>query len=392
MKHRFENFGGIVAVNSPPFLAFVDRDFVRELGHAESSLWESDDQTINILSAPTEVHFSITNACNVGCNHCYMASGESDRHEMDTATLKGALKKLQSIGVFHVALGGGEALLRPDLFELAEYARQIGLMPNLTLSGHCVTEKIAKQLTVFGQVNLSIDGLGKTSTVFRNPKMFELADKALTLLVNAGVKTGINCVMGRNNFEAIPQLFQYAKQKKVNEIEFLRLKPAGRGKDLYKNERTTYNQNIRLIPLLSKYSKKYKIEAKIDCSFIPMLCYHNPPLDFLEKTATYGCEAGNVLIGAKSNGKINGCSFLPPIELSIFDFHDQWYTSPYFKKLRSWQSRAKEPCKSCSYLNICKGGCHAVALHESGSTDAPDPDCPMVINYFSKRENNDGGI
>jgi radical SAM protein with 4Fe4S-binding SPASM domain len=385
MKHRFENFGGIVAVDNPPFLAFVDRDFMRDLGHAESPLWQNDDQTINILSAPTEVHFSITNACNVGCNHCYMDSGESDRHEMDTATLKGALKKLQSIGVFHVALGGGEALLRPDLFELAEYAREVGLMPNLTLSGHSVTEKIAKQLTVFGQVNLSIDGLDKTRTVFRNPKMFDLADKALTLLVNAGVKTGINCVMGRNNFEAIPQLFKYAKKKKVNEIEFLRLKPAGRAKELYKNERTTYDQNIRLIPLISKYSKKYKIEAKIDCSFIPMLCYHNPPLDFLEKTATYGCEAGNVLIGAKSNGKINGCSFLPAIDLSIFDFHDHWHTSPYFKKLRSWPTRAKEPCKSCNYLNICKGGCHAVALHESGSMDAPDPDCPLVVNYFSKK-------
>ncbi len=384
MKHRFENFGGIVAVDDPPFLAFVDREFMRELGHAESPLWENDDQNINVLSAPTEVHFAITNACNVGCNHCYMESGETDSREMDTETLKLGLKKLQSIGVFHVALGGGDALLRPDLFELAEYAREIGLVPNLTLSGNSITEKIAEQLTIFGQVNLSIDGIGKTSSVFRNPKMFDMADKAITLLVNAGVKTGINCVMGRNNFEAIPQLFKYAKKKKVNEIEFLRLKPTGRAKDLYKEERTTYDQNIKLIPLLSKYSKKYKIEAKIDCSFIPMLCYHKPPLDYLDKSATYGCEAGNVLIGAKSDGKINGCSFLPATELSIFDFHDQWHTGTYFKNLRSWQSRAVEPCKSCSYLNICKGGCHAVALYVSGSMDAPDPDCPMVINYNNK--------
>ncbi|MCP3943247.1 MAG: radical SAM protein [Desulfobacteraceae bacterium] len=381
MKHRFENFGGIVANDNPPFLAFVDRNFMCELGYTESSLWETEDQTINILSAPTEVHFAITNACNVGCNHCYMESGKKDSQEMDTATVKRALKKLQSIGVFHVALGGGEALLRTDLFELAEYARKIGLVPNLTLSGHSVTEEIAKQLTVFGQVNLSIDGINKTYSVFRNPKMFDLADRALTLLVNAGVKTGINCVMGKNNFEAIPQLFKYAKKKKVNEIEFLRLKPTGRGRDLYKKERTTYDQNINLIPLLSKYSKKYKIEAKIDCSFIPMFCYHNPPLDYLEKSATYGCEAGNVLIGAKSNGKINGCSFLPAIDLSIFDFHDQWYTSEYFKILRSWASSAPAPCNSCNYLKVCKGGCHAVALYVSGSIDAPDPDCPLVYNY-----------
>ena len=112
-----------------------------------------------------------------------------------------------------------------------------------------------------------------------------------------------------------------------------------------------------------------------------MLCYHNPPLDYMDKTATYGCEAGNVLIGAKSDGHINGCSFLPAIELSIFDFHDQWLTNPYLNHLRSWPARAQEPCKSCNYLDICKGGCHAVALHVSGSIDAPDPDCPRVISY-----------
>jgi radical SAM protein with 4Fe4S-binding SPASM domain len=134
------------------------------------------------------------------------------------------------------------------------------------------------------------------------------------------------------------------------------------------------------------------MEAKIDCSFIPMLCYHRPPVDFLDKTATYGCEAGNVLIGAKSNGKINGCSFLPAIELSIFDFHAQWYTNPYFKELRSWPTRAAEPCRSCSYLKICKGGCHAVALHESGSMDAPDPDCPTVVNYLEQRDKGDVAI
>jgi len=391
MKHRYENFGGIVAIDDPPFLAFVDRDFMRELGLEDSPLWKDQDEAINILSAPTEVHLAITNACKVGCKHCYMDSGELDRHEMDTERLKEALHKLQSIGVFHVALGGGEALLRPDLFEIAHYAREIGLVPNLTISGHMLTKETAKKLRVFGQVNLSVDGVGKAGSVFREPRMFDLADKAITMLVDAGVKTGINCVLGRNNFESMPELFEYAKDKKTNEIEFLRIKPVGRAKELYDKERTTYEQNINLIPLLSKYSKKYDIEAKIDCSFIPMLCYHKPPPEYLEKTSTYGCEAGNVLIGAKSDGRINGCSFLPPTEMTIFDFHDQWYSSPYFKDLRSWPSRAKEPCRSCRYLEVCKGGCHAVALHVTGSMDEPDPDCPMVVEYSDRRGNHDVG-
>jgi hypothetical protein len=29
MKYRYENFGGIVASENPPFLAFVDRTYMR---------------------------------------------------------------------------------------------------------------------------------------------------------------------------------------------------------------------------------------------------------------------------------------------------------------------------------------------------------------------------
>ena len=32
MKYRFENFGGIVAGENPPFLALVDREYMRQLG------------------------------------------------------------------------------------------------------------------------------------------------------------------------------------------------------------------------------------------------------------------------------------------------------------------------------------------------------------------------
>ncbi len=61
MKYRFENFGGIIAGQKPPFLAFVDRNYMRELGLGESLLWDTDDESIGLLSAPTEEHFAITN-------------------------------------------------------------------------------------------------------------------------------------------------------------------------------------------------------------------------------------------------------------------------------------------------------------------------------------------
>ena len=54
LRHRFESFGGILAVEDPPMLVHVDRDFMRSLGHQGCSAW--DEPETGLLSAPLEVH------------------------------------------------------------------------------------------------------------------------------------------------------------------------------------------------------------------------------------------------------------------------------------------------------------------------------------------------
>ena len=381
MKYRFENFGGIIASEDPPFLAYVDRDFMRGIGLEESPSWKEGNEEVGLLSAPTEVHLAATNRCPLGCEHCYMSSDRPEPGEMDTETFKGALRALADMGVFHVALGGGEALTRPDLFELAHYARSLGIVPNLTVSGAIMSAEIAERMNVFGQVNVSLDGVGALYGVHRGVAGFEKASRAIDLLRAASVATGINCVVGRNNFDGIPQLFDLAAEKGVNEIEFLRYKPAGRGAASYLTHRTTYEQNVRLVPLLMEQSERTGVVAKIDCSFMPMLAIHGPPPEVLQRMATYGCEAGNVLLGIRSDGMVSGCSFLSSEGLGISSLSKEWLSDPHLVKMRTFVEKAPEPCRSCDYLSICKGGCHAVALHLVGDPHAPDPDCPRVVRY-----------
>jgi radical SAM protein with 4Fe4S-binding SPASM domain len=380
ITYRYENFGGIVSSQNPPFLAFVDRNYMRELGLKESKKWNTKDESIGKLSAPTEVHFAITNKCSVGCQHCYMNAGKEDDGELNTASFKRALDVLAEMKVFHIALGGGEALERSDLFEIAEYARSKDLVPNLTTSGAHITPQLAEKMKIFGQVNVSFDGVGSAYNVFRGKDMFNAADYAINCLIQAGVPTGINCVVGKDNFEHIAEIFEYTAKKGINEIEFLRLKPSGRGMQNYLDQRTTYEQNIALSPTLAGLSEKYNITAKIDCSFVPMLCYHNPPMEMLESIATYGCEAGNVLLGIRSNGLVSGCSFLKSSGLSVFDLNSQKNESSA-DKISEWLEKAPQPCRSCKYLNLCKGGCHAVSEHLTGNFNSPDPDCPKVVEY-----------
>ncbi len=391
---RHESFGGIIASEDPPLLAFVDRQYMRELGLGESERWREDpaeagkgeggDGRIGRLSAPVEVHFACTDRCSMGCAHCYMGSGAAGSRELGTAEFKRALGELARMGVFHVALGGGEALERPDIFELAAHARSVGLVPNLTTNGRLVDRETAGRMKVFGQVNVSLDGVGDLARVFRGGADFESVDRALGLLLEAGVSAGINCVVGRVNFEGLPELFRYAAGRDASEVELLRFKPSGRAVGLYSASCTTAEQNRELFPSFQRWSEEHGVKTKIDCSFVPMLCWHRPPIELLESLCVCGCEAGNFLVGARSDGRVAGCSFLPALELGVDRLAEAWDGSPELERYRRWTDSAPEPCAACDYLRLCKGGCHAVALAVSGSVDAPDPDCPWVVEHRAK--------
>ena len=389
LHYRFENFGGIIANDDPPFLAFADRNYMRELGLGPSELWDTEDESIDLLSAPTEVHFSITERCSVRCAHCYTNGGDVIDGELDAESLKRALDVLAEMKVFHIAFSGGDAMEKPEFFEIAQYARSKGIVPNYTISGVNMTAEISQKMRVFGQVNVSIDGVGKKYGVFRRQDMFEVADNAVEMLVKANVPTGINCVVARQTFDGIKELFRYAKRKKVNHISFLRFSPSGRAKSIYEKEKTTYQQNIALAPMLKKLSAKYKLDIKTACSFMPMFCYHNPPIESFEEATRYGCEAGNVLLSMRSDGLVSACAFLDNgPSVSVFDLKATLQKPGCFEKIRNWTKSAPQPCKSCKYLNICKGGCHGVAEYATGNLYNSDPECPFVVEYNEKHNFN----
>lgn len=375
MKYRLESFGGILALDDPAMLVHVDREFMRGLGHGHSPVWEKPETTL--LSAPLEVHLSTTNACSQSCTHCYMDSGEKDADEMSASDFHKAVDLLAEMGVFHMALGGGEALERPDFFELASYVRARGIVPNLTTNGILMTGELAAKCRIFGQVNVSIDGTGGSAQTGRDPDALPAAVRAVYLLLEAGVSVGLNCVVTRQNFDHLSGVFAFAGELGLSDVEFLRLKPTGRARQDYYERRLTPAQNLEFYPTIRRLSEKHVVPAKIDCSFVPMFCWHRPDKTLMEQFSVYGCEAGNVLVGIRSDGRFAGCSFCTGEE-SILDLPRLWNSSEHLLRLRTWTDQAKEPCLSCAYLNICKGGCRAVSEFVAGDFYAPDPECPFA--------------
>jgi radical SAM protein with 4Fe4S-binding SPASM domain len=391
-RARFERFGAIVQLTLPRALVFVDRVMARETVRIDGTpaAWRETESELgeHVLSAPLEAHLQITNKCAAGCQGCYTgASVQGAPNEWGLEEWKRAVDALADAGVFHLALGGGESAALPWLGELAEHARARGIIPNLTTSG---LEGLASLVAIadrFGQINVSLDGLGDTYAAVRGFDGFARADAAIQQLRAVKREIGINVVVTRHNFDELDGIFAYAAERRLSEVELLRFKPSGRGARAYADLRCTDAQHRAFLPTILAAAKRHRVRVKVDCSYTPMLAHHQPERELLAELAVYGCTGGDFLVGAKPDGRLTACSFAspPPPDVDgdrprVDALASYWQSPGAFGAFRTWRD-AHEPCASCRYHSLCRGGCKVVSAHVTGDLAAPDPECPRVIDH-----------
>ena len=158
----------------------------------------------------------------------------------------------------------------------------------------------------------------------------------------------------------------------VEEWQWLRFKPSGRGADTYEQLALEAHQAQLLWPLAQRVIAQHGLRLRFDCALVPFLVAHEPPLEALEALAVQGCVGGHTLWARTTEGRFGPCSF-SSAKAGVGD----WQTDP---QLQAWRQRAAsppEPCGSCTYRQICRGGCRVVA-HHRGVGDGADPECPRV--------------
>jgi radical SAM protein with 4Fe4S-binding SPASM domain len=385
----------------PRALVFVDRALARRAvaiegaggAAGEPAIWAGPETAVGDapLSAPLEAHLQLTNRCDAGCRGCYTgASPDGARGEWGLAEWTRAIDELAAAGVFHVALGGGESAALPWLGELADHARRRGIVPNLTTSGLAGLDRLVAIAGRFGQINVSLDGLGPTYAQVRGFDGFARADAAIRALRRVKREIGINVVVTRGNFDEIDRLFAYAALRRLSEVELLRFKPSGRGARAYDELRCSDAQHRALLPAVLAAARRRAVRVKVDCSYTPMLAHHRPDHALLAELCVYGCTGGDFLVGAKPGGQLTACSFAAPPPAApasgdaarprIIELRGYWDTPEAFGAFRRWRD-AREPCASCDYHALCRGGCKVVSAHVTGDPAAPDPECPRVIDH-----------
>ncbi|MCB9793399.1 MAG: radical SAM protein, partial [Alphaproteobacteria bacterium] len=272
---RQEAFGGILAARGA--LLFLDPERAAQAAeHALPHGEAAPPAPEGALRAPTEVHLAVTERCPARCTGCYLSAGPEVQHTDPTRSgLLADLEALAGQGVFEVAFGGGEAALREDLFELAAHARSLGMVPNLTTSGFGLTHaRAARAAALFGQVNVSIDGLGPVYEAARGWDGAARGFAALGLLREAGARVGVNTVLSRPLLEtpgALEALAIEITEKGAQEWQWLRFKPTGRGLEAWEALAPSPEQLDGIWARALEIERQTGLQLRFDCALVPFL-------------------------------------------------------------------------------------------------------------------------
>ncbi len=325
------------------------------------------------LSAPICLTWELTYACNLSCVHCLSSSGRRDPRELSTAQCQAVIDELARMQVFYVNIGGGEPTVRPDFWDLVDYAvaHQVGV--KFSTNGLKITPPIARRLAAsdYVDVQISLDGAtAEVNDAVRGAGSYLTALAAMANLAEAGFAGfKLSVVVTRQN---APQLAEFAAlaRRFGAQLRLTRLRPAGRGASVWHELRPTPAQQRMLHDWLVANGES----VLTGDSFFHLAGYGDGALPGLNL-----CGAGRVVCLIDPVGDVYACpfaiheSFLAGSACDEGGFERVWRDSPLFASLRAPQSAGA--CTSCSAYDACRGGCMAAKFFTGLPLDGPDPEC-----------------
>jgi len=314
------------------------------------------------LAAPICLTWELTYACNLACVHCLSSSGRRDPHELTTAECRDVIDTLQRMQVFYVNIGGGEPTVRPDFWELVDYAtaHQVGV--KFSTNGIKIDAEVARRLAAsdYVDVQISLDGATpEVNDAVRGAGSYATAIRAMDHLRAAGFEGfKVSVVMTRHNIGQLDELKALADSYGA-QLRLTRLRPSGRGADTWPELHPTAAQQRQLYDWLRAHGE----QVLTGDSF-----FHLAPLG--------GPLPGLNLCGA---GRVYACPFAIHEEFLAGSvrqpggFESVWRESALFAELRRPASGGA--CRSCGFFDSCRGGCMAAKFFTGLPLDGPDPEC-----------------
>lgn len=377
------------------------------------------DQQSGKAPPPLRLLFWETTAgCNLECVHCRRldVSHELMKSDLPTAEGKVLIDQVASVGRPVLVFSGGEPLMRPDIFELAGYAKEKELLIALATNGTLVDADLAGRIaaTGFDRVSCSLDGAdAATHDAFRGlAGSFEQTMQGLAHLRAAGVATQINCTIARHNKDQVEAVLRLAEQVGAVAAHYFLLVPVGCGEEIAEDQMLDTQEVEERLQLIGRLEQTTSLQIKPTCAphyyriirqqaraegrSIPARGHPGghphggapaspqgaPP--HVQGSAassgslhsiTKGCLAGTAVCFVSHDGEVFPCGYLPVSAGNVRrqNFADIWRDSHVFNQFRD-PGTLTGKCGRCEFKMVCSG-CRARAFYQYGDYLAEEPYC-----------------
>jgi len=270
---------------------------------------------------------------------CYQSGMLVEQPNMDVEDFRWIAR--QSSGRCNqFALGGrGDPDQHEHFEEILRICQEYRLVPNFTTSGYGMNQQIARLCRKYcGAVAVSW---------YRS----EYTTNAIQMLLDAGVKTNIHYVLGRNSIdEAIERLRKNDFPSGINAVIFLLHKPAGQGT----RSNVLSAGDPRVAEFFTQVDKVHPFKVGMDSCNVPgaiRFCKSIVP----ESLDT--CEGGRFSCYIGADMTMVPCSFDQDkryeVSLRKMTIEEAWNSKPFER----FRDRMRSACPGCEKKELCMGGC-----------------------------------
>ncbi|MEH7235500.1 TIGR04053 family radical SAM/SPASM domain-containing protein [Bacillus sp. JJ1562] len=361
---------------------------------------------------PFIVIWELTRACQLKCLHCRAeAQYTRDPRELSFEEGKRLIDQIYEMNNPMLVFTGGDPLMRPDVYDIADYAIKKGVRVSMTPSAtpNVTKEAIEKAKEVgLARWAFSLDGPNaEIHDHFRGTKgSFDLTMRAIKYLHELEIPVQINTVISRYNVHALDEMAKLVEDLDCVLWSVFFLVPTGRGKDtdmispvehekvfrwLYDlskhvkfDIKTTAAQHYRRVVIQSKLRETKDIDKQIRYEDA-LMKGKTGQIDGLGR-APQGVNDGNGFVFISHIGDVYPSGLLPVKAGNVREtpLAEIYRESPIFKDLRN-PDKYKGKCGVCEFRHVC-GGSRSRAYAMTGDYMESEPFCIYIPEALRKKE------
>jgi len=329
---------------------------------------------------PFFLQWSITDRCNLTCDHCYRDAPVTDLGREDLLGILDGFEMLLADMGRHgrVMLSGGEPMLSPHVLELAEACRVKSLPVRVLSNGTLIDAESARALAEAGvrAVQVSVEGPPQLHDRVRGAGTHAAALDGMRALREAGLEVTLAFTLTSENLNSLPAVERTARRY-ADRFHVARHVPIGRGSALGARPLTPTELQDTLLWLARRRRAWGSSGLEVP--------RRDPLWKALEPSpagcgdCVSGCSIGYNGLCVEADATVYPCRRLPvPLGNALDTAMTQIWQHPALERMRDRDS-LEGHCGRCDIRWTC-GGCRAVAEALLGHPMAEDPQCFRCVD------------